>query len=333
MTDRKQSNKSQHQVPRFYLDKFASSNGQVWNYEKQTGGVWSASSENTSCENYLYSITADDGRRIHDIDDAITRIEDTAAPLFKPLIEGDELPRHQRQEFASFLALMYVRTNLFRRLFAEVHGNKRMLRNYLIASDDSVFESQMEGFQAATGRISDEEKQKLRVLMLDPSEHVLQVSQEYTLKALECHDSLVPMFYSMKWTILYAPSGICFITSDNPLLQWVHPKYHNSLYGTGGFRNRQAEAILTLSPTHCFVGHWHENLPKLCETDAERVETTNELIAASAERFLYSHVKSESLLALAKRHADSQRVIHMGGGPEKKAEITVVRHAHNNTKL
>ena len=132
--------------------------------------------------------------------------------------------------------------------------------------------------------------------MLDSSGHVLQVSQEYTLKGFECHDSLIPIFYSMKWTILNAPSGVFFITSDNPLLQWVHPKYHNSLCGTGGFRNRHAEAILTLSPTHCFVGHWHEDLPKLYKTDAEQVEATNELIAASAEKCIYSHIQSESLL-------------------------------------
>lgn len=332
MTDRTQSNKSQHQVPRFYLEKFASSNGQVWNYEKQTGRVWSASAENTACENYLYSITADDGQRIHDIDDAITKIEDTAAPLFQPLVSGEQLSDSRRYDFANFLALMFVRTNFFRRIFAEVYANRRMLRDYLIALDDSVFESHMEGFQAARGEISDEEKQKLRTLMLDPSEHVLQVSQEFTLKALECHGQLVPLFYSMKWSILHAPKEVFFVTSDNPLLQWVPPKHHHSLYGTGGFRNKYSEAILTLSPTHCLVGHWQEDVPKVCEASTDRVAFTNELIAASAEKCLYSNIHSESLLTLAKQHADSQRVIHMGGGPEKKAEITVVRHLHNQSK-
>ena len=312
------------------MENFISDKNQVWNYEKQTGRVWSASAENTCCENYLYSLTADDGQRIHDIDDAITRIEDTAAPLFQPLVSGEELSDSQRYDFANFLALMFVRTNFFRRIYAELYANRRMLRDYLIASEDSVFESHMEGFQAARGKIPDEEKQKLRALMLDPSDHILQISQEFTLNALECHGKLVPLFYSMKWVILYAPRGVFFVTSDNPLLQWVPPKHHHSLYGTGGFRNKYSEAILTLSPTHCLVGHWREDMPKVFEASTERVEFTNELIAASAERFLYSHVKSDSLLALAKQHADSQRVIHMGGGPEKKAEIRVVR---NKSKL
>lgn len=218
-------------------------------------------------------------------------------------------------------------------MFAELYANRRMLQDYLIASDDSAFESQMERFQAAKGEISDEEKQELRAIMLDPSDHVFQISQEYTLKALECHGKLVPLFYSMKWSILYPPKEAFFVTSDNPLLQWVSPKHHHSLYGTGGFRNKYSEAILTLSPVHCLVGHWQENVPKVFEASNDRVEFTNELIAASAERFLYSHVQSESLLTLAKQHVDSQRIIHMcGPGPEKKAEIAVVRRAYNSSK-
>lgn len=327
MSDRKQSNKSQHQVPRFYLEYFTSPAGQVWNYDKQTGRAWSASAENTACENYLYSITADDGRRIHDIDDAITDIEDAAAPLFNPLVMGEELSDEQRYDVANFLALMCVRTNFFRRIFAEVHGNARMLRDYLIASDDEAFEAQMEGFQAARGKISDEQKQNLRARMLDPSESVLQVSHEYTLKALECHERLVPIFYSMKWSILSAPDRVFFITCDNPLLQFVPPEYHHSFNGTGGFFNQHSEAIFTLSPTHCWVGHWCDNVPRYDEATVERVEFTNELVAGAAERFLYSHAESEPVLALAKLHADSQRTIRMGGpGPEKKAEIKVVRH-------
>ena len=254
------------------------------------------------------------------------KIEAAAAPLFEALVAGDRLADHQRYDFASFLALMFVRTNFFRRIFAETYGNVRMLQDYLIASDDSAFESQMERFQEARGKISEEAKQKLRARMLDPSDYVIQISRESTLKALESHGRLVPLFYSMEWSVLCAPDGAFFITSDNPLLQWVPPEHHHSFYGTGGFRNRHAEAILSLSPTHSLVGHWQVGMPKLFATTTERVEFTNELIAGAAERFLYSHVESKSVSDLAKQHVSSQRTVTIHGpGPEKKAEIKVVR--------
>ena len=256
----------------------------------------------------------------------MSKIETAAAPLFNILIEGGSLSDSQRYDLANFFALAFVRTNSFRRMYAEFYSEYRMLRNYLVASNDSAFELQMERFQQARGKISEEAKQRLRAHMIDPSDYIIQVSHEYTLQALACHGRLVPLFYTMNWSILYAPEDSFFITSDNPLLQWVPPQYHHSFYGSGGFRSRHAEAIMTLSPHYCWVGHWREDMPRRFVTVNERVEFTNELIAVSAERFLYSHTEDKSILALAKQYAKSQKTFHFEGqGPAKKAEIKVVR--------
>lgn len=206
MTDRPQSPKSHHHTPEFYLKYFASpSTGQVWNYDKVNGCVWPASPDETGCANHLYSVTAEDGTRITDIEDTMSKIETAAAPLFNTLIEGGNFSDSQRYDVANFFALAFVRTNSFRRMYAELYGEFRMLRDYLVASDDTAFEHQMERFQEARGKISEEAKQKLRARMIDPSDSVIQVSREYTLQALACHDRLVPLFYTMNWSILYAP--------------------------------------------------------------------------------------------------------------------------------
>lgn len=83
---------------------------------------------------------------------------------------------------------------------------------------------------------------------------------------------------------------------------------------------------MTLSPHYCWLGNWREDMPKRFVTDSERVEFTNELIAVSAERFLYSHTEDKSILDLAKQYAKSQNTFRIEGqGPVKKAEIKVVR--------
>lgn len=163
--------------------------------------------------------------------------------------------------------------------------------------------------------------------MLDPSDRVFLVDREYTLKALEYHDQLAPLLASMKWTIMHTPRGDHrFITSDNPVVQWVPPQYHHGFYGTGGLRNKHVEVLFPLSPDHCWVGHWLQELPRRFETTAEWVKQTNRILAGSAERFLYSHVLSSGILRLAKKYATNQPIINMNGpGPLKKAEIQVVR--------
>jgi len=328
MAEEGQIKKRQHHVPRFVLRRFASPlTGNIWNYDKQTGRVWLASIEDTACERHLYSITMDDGQHNTDIEDLISKIENIAAPLYERIIAGEVLSGQERYNFSSFLAIMFVRTNAFRRLYAELHGNMKMVRDYIIASDDTLFESQMEQFQADRGEITEDQKQRLRSAMLDPSDYTFQIDREYTLKALTCHDQLAPLFTSMTWTVMEAPKGTQhFITSDNPLLQWVPPQFHHPFRGTGGFKNKHAEAIFSLSPNQCWVGHWLKGAPNRLETTVEWVKQTNRITAVSAERFLYSHVESSGILLLAKKYAASQSMVQMAGpGPKKKAEIKVVR--------
>lgn len=327
MTDNNQNKKRQHQVPEFYLARFVSpETGRIWNYDKQMGRVWPASVNDTACESHLYSITSEDGKHHTDIEDAIARIEETAAPLLGRVIGGAVLSGQERSDFASFLAIMLVRTNAFRRLFAELHGNVKMLKDYLVASDDSMFEEQMERFQADCGEITDEQKQKLRATMLDPSNYVFLVDREYTLRALEYHNNLAPLLASMEWTIMDAPRGDSrFITSDNPVVQWVPPQYRHPFRGAG-LKSKHVEVTFPLSPKVCWLGHWKKEEPKRIHADVEWVKQANRIRAASAERFLYSHVQSSGILRLAKKYADSQSVIQMDGpGPDQRAEIRVVR--------
>lgn len=328
MTGNTQTKKRHHQIPELYLKRFASPvTGQVWNYDKQAGKAWPCSVDDTACERHHYSITMENGQHNTEIEDAISRIEGIGAPLLQNVIDGEQLAGQKRYDFASFVAMMLVRTNAFRRLYAEIHGNMKMEKGYRIASNDSLFESTMERFQTDCGKITDDQKQKLRATMLDPSDYIFQVDREYTLKALGVHDQLAPLLSSMEWTIIEAPKGDwCFITSDNPVVHWVPPQYHHPFRGTDGLKNKRAELLFPLSPNLCWVGHWLKGVPNKLETTVEWVKQTNRITAGFAERFLYSQVESSRILRLAKKYVASQPMIQMGRpGPDRKAEIRVVR--------
>lgn len=323
-----QEKRRHHQIPRFYLQRFSCPNtGRIWTYDKEAGKAWPRSVDDTGFERHLYSVTMDDGQRNTEIEDMIAKIEETAAPLLQEVISGKDLSGQSRYDFASFVAMMLVRTNAFRRLYAEIHGNMRMARDYGIASNDALFETTMQRFQADCGEVTDEQKQRLRAIMLDPSDYIIQVDREYTLLALGFHDALAPLISSMEWTVVEAPKkDRWFLTSDNPVTQWVPPQYCHPSRGTGGFRNKHVEVLFPLSPTLCWIGHWLQGTPRYMRHTTEWVKQTNRITADSAEKFLYSHVERAGILRLAKKYSEIQPKIQMfGAGPENKAEIRVVK--------
>ena len=46
--------KTQHYVPRFYLNNFKSSDNKIFVYDKATDKVFNTAVENIACENYFY---------------------------------------------------------------------------------------------------------------------------------------------------------------------------------------------------------------------------------------------------------------------------------------
>ena len=328
MTKRGQTKKRHHQVPQFVLEKFASPTiGKVWTYDKQADQAWPTSVEDTACERHLYSVTTEDGQHCTAIEDAIEKIETAAAPIYERILYGEMPMGEDRHSFSSFVAIMHVRTNAFRRLYAEIQGNLKLARDYMIASDDALFNSTMARFEADCGARTDAEKQRLRAVMLDSSDVILAYQREYTLKALGFHDDLTPLIASMEWMLMEAPTaGPEFITSDNPVVPWVAPQFLHPHRGSGGWKHRHVQVTFPLSPKLCWLGHWIKGMPTRWQASAEEVKQANRVRAAESERFLYSHVLRDGLRRLAEKYANSQRVIHAGPMPtDKKAEIRVVR--------
>jgi hypothetical protein len=82
----------------------------------------------------------------------------------------------------------------------------------------------MRRMEKETGQEIDEAtKEAIRKTMIDPSEHPLVLPQETTLTALKSADTLAPLFFDMKWSIMWAKHGF-FITSDNPVVREVDPR-------------------------------------------------------------------------------------------------------------
>jgi hypothetical protein len=141
-------------------------------------------------------------------------MESAAAPVYEALLRG-KIPKgsQARADFATFLALMYVRTPAMRRMTGELTGRHLQIMTYAHALDDRAFEKLIADLEEERGQPLDAEmKERVRNTMLDPSGYVLEISKERILEILAVADKLAPIFYSspatIRWCGLSTPAPI-----------------------------------------------------------------------------------------------------------------------------
>jgi len=319
--------KGQHQMPRFYLERFAGREpeGQVWSYDMDTGKVWSATPENTAKETHLYSVTLEDGQRITDLEDFIAGVEGKAACVYDKLLAGEKIEGQERADLASFFAMTFVRTSAFRRIYAEIMVGFQVLKMYVTAEHEGAFRSAMEKYEADRGPLSDEERAALREGMLHPEKFKVSVNREWTLRALMTHDRVAPVLFGMHWSVTAPPEGRYFITSDNPFVRMVPDRYYRPMMGEG-FLNKHIEVSFPLSPKRCLLAHWRNDYPNLVTLPPEGVKLANRARAVYAERFLYGPRQDAGIAALARKYKETKPGMQLSGlGPEKYPPVKLRR--------
>lgn len=101
----------------------------------------------TANETHCYSVTLPDGSRTDDLENWISEVEGKAAPILEMLIAGDRISEQEKADFAGFMALMVVRTDSWRHMFATVFTSGIQIANFVTASRDNWFQIAMEQYQ------------------------------------------------------------------------------------------------------------------------------------------------------------------------------------------
>jgi hypothetical protein len=322
--------KRHHFIPILHLQHFVGTDpgGQVWTYDAETGDVRSAIPKETAVQSHFYSVEGDDGAMDTRIEDFLAKMESNAAPAYEALLRA-EIPKKDSQarvDFATFLALMYVRTPAMRRMGAEMIGRQMQILCYAYGSNEKAFEGLNRRAEKAGARqLNADEKERLRKAFLDPSGYMMHIGKERTLMVLKAADGLAPILFNMKWSIAVPAHGF-FITTDNPLVRQVDPKTRHPIYGDHGFANKTAEVIFPLSPQRLLLMSWEEGTPDIGAFERAHVEQINRALAAHSDPYLYSHIRHKRLKELAAEFKDSRPMMTTQGfGPKKFAKIEVAR--------
>lgn len=328
MTDNSQTKKRHHQIPQFYLRHFASpGTDQIWNYDKRDGRVFRTSILNTACETHLYSVPNEDGSRNTEIENLLSDIEGKAAAQYPGLLTGTIPTGQQKADLASFLASMCVRTNSYRRAYAETHGHAFQEYMYKTAHDEKAFNEMVERQNISRGSpLSTVEKEAYRQSMLDPSGLVIEIDRTWTLKAIGLHDGLMKAFRNMNWALLRAPKDWVFITSDAPVIMANCPDPKQIRF------SKTVQVSFPLSSEVCLLVNWPGNARTHLEAFPHYLRKLNSLQAAHAERFLFAPIESSMLKKLAAKYQhERHRVGPTAAGPSRRAEIVVTSASDSYT--
>jgi hypothetical protein len=240
-----------HTISTFLIDRFARTTGRgrlVCQLEKKTGAnVW-VSPRDATVRKHFYSIEVG-GERLPDVENALAQIESMAAPLVSSLdAEGAHLTGQERLEFASFIALTWLRMPFWRERFGSmVHHltSTMMIETYRHLGPYLRFLRHL----GEDMPLEQAEKQRQElVAFLESDDYDIVAPPNLLINHfLESAADVAWIIYMLDWTVVRAPDRKEFILADTPVAQFdPTPLARNG--ASGLLSSPQAHTFMPLGP-------------------------------------------------------------------------------------
>lgn len=241
--------KRHHAVPRFYLSRFAAKDGLIWLHDLHTQSVARVSPNDAIVEKYLYSPGVGENPK----DDAFEKflaehVDGPAAPAIARFAEDGVISSDHRQRIALFLAFQELRTP---RMRDTVSGMVTQVGERILDILVEHPENMKRTFEEMGTPMSDEDLGRL-VEGVKSGGIKIEATKMAWLQSAAIASEIASMLESMPWTVVEAPSGVEFLTSDSPIVKVVtDPTVPNHF--SGGWLSPAAESTFALDPSHMLV--------------------------------------------------------------------------------
>jgi len=324
--------KKSHFVPRFYLDRFADSQRNVWQYDLDLQQVTGGEPEKMGLASNFYSPIDPDGNRIDDIEAMLSDFENLAAPLFDRLEEGENFIGRDREALAAFLAAQYLRSPVMISVAAELYAKTVNRIASVTISDDALFQENMDFLDKKSGKdTSKDDRERLRLSLLDPGKFEMSVLRHAGLRALNGIPELAEIFLNLTWLVV-EPRDQHLITSDSPVVRRCDPKTIHPIYGDGGFMNNSMVVTFPISPRRALEMSWKKpvQLPKVFISDKEQGRFYNRERASCFDRFLFSSIPDHGILRLGQKAKLTGKKSYRTEVGSPSPDVKVVRKLSEN---
>jgi hypothetical protein len=283
--------KRHHQVPEFYLRRFASG-GQV-SVRRRDGVAFDADPVNVAVESGFYDVPDGRGGKSKRVEHLLADVEALAKGAMEAIDRSHRPPApgsNEREVLALFIALQMTRTTqhreeaLFpRRVFDWAAG--RTLTHQLLAE---YLEREHLGYKPR-----EKEVEAALVVVTKFLEEPGDLTPEFAVEMMftSVHD-LVPRILALSWTVEIDPRRE-FLTSDMPVMLWRKPTNRDNYEGLG--IDNSEEMRFPLDPGKQLVLSRRERPPTL-QAAIHRVRRSNADRADACHRFIVGDPRDKAQL-------------------------------------
>lgn len=305
-----------HFVPRSYLKRWADGEGKVWCYRllvpHENVRAWKQRSlSGIAYQQHLYT-TVQGGSVTDDLEHWLDReIEAPAEPVLNAIEKSRKLERREWMTLLRFTAAQDARTPA--RLVEDLRRWNRTMEGWVQATLERTI-SDLEkdpGRLNRAPRTAPDRDLPLKVTITKDEEKGggwarvdMVVGRKMWVSSIRQRATSTWRHLSKhKWTIMTAPEGITWLTSDDPVIRLNYNSPTEFDFG-GGYGSKGSEFIFPLSPTKLLYTQIGKNLPATSLVNEETARRIQEMILLHAHRWVFGTAPSHLAESVRPRRVD-----------------------------
>jgi hypothetical protein len=279
--------KRHHYLPQFYLRGFCRGNV-FWIFDRETGEYRSQTPIYTTVQTHFYSIRYEDGSKDHRLEQLLSQVESSVAPVITKADNEGILSPDEKQIMSLFAGLQISRVPDYEKQHDELR------RGILERLGDDVAPATEQEIADAPSVIPAEEAGP-RISAYDLVQNLKEIENNPDLSHNDFLRMILPMaknasevLLQMSWIIVHAPSDTAFITTDCPFQTLSPIGFDRSGLEGYGIATPGAVKIMPLSNKSCLFIYDHGTRFGYVDIIRKHVRDINVTLAISCDRYLIS---------------------------------------------
>lgn len=274
----------QHYLSRFYLTGFAQ-NRRVSVYDRTTGIVDALTPKKAAAIEHLYTFIDESDRRRFEIEALFGIVESRAGTALRSAVSRASLSFEDREYLALFVAMHAIRTPAALAESRSVREKAEQARLKLVVSSEHAAYKLIEKSRPA--HTSEAELQRLAKKlheMVSGDHFRVNVPDEAArADSLITWDTVARALLERDWTVVHAPCGSEYITSDSPVVLSPLPGTEHLPLGYGSLHTH---VLFPLSRTAALVMNGDRGRMRHADVRPEQVERFNSAVGADCYRYV-----------------------------------------------
>jgi Protein of unknown function (DUF4238) len=271
-------------VSRFYLKGFAQ-NRRVAVYDRTSGVVDSQTPRNAAALEHLYTFIDESDRQRFELEALFGIVESRAGTALKSAVCRSPLSFEDREYLALFIAMHAIRTPA---ALAESRSVREKAEHaslkLTVSSEAAAYKLLQESKPADTSEAELRSLAAKLFEMVSGDHFQINVPDELArAAALKTWDTVARTLFERDWTVVHAPSGSEYITSDSPV---VLSPLSNTEHLPLGYGSLHTHVLFPLSRTAALVMNGDERRMRHANVRPEQVERFNSAVAADCYRYV-----------------------------------------------